>query len=332
MRQTPGKRLTLEILVPRDIFGALAAMGIDAEERGNEAVALCPNPKHDDHSPSWSCNLDDGRHHCFVCGFGGSFIYLTTKMLGMPTPDASQWIRARKIKDVAEGFIGPRPRQAKRASGLSEADLWKFTDPPAAALASRGLTAEACKTYDVRWDVEHEYWITTVRDPFTRRLWGWQEKGGGRHFRNRPIDVPKSKTVFGYSDLSAGAVALLVESPLDVPFVRALYDHGVFPVSGYGVSISREQVSLIRERASMVILALDNDEAGWKGVSRLAFAFGTTPVRVFNYATTGPDVSHPDGRIATKGDGRDPGNLSADEIAWGIRHAIPAWEVKIPWL
>lgn len=328
MRSTAGNRLTLETLVPRDIFGALAAMGIDADERGDEAVALCPNPKHDDHSPSWSCNLDDGRHHCFVCGFGGSFVYLVTKMLGVPTPDASQWVRGRKIKDVAEGFIGPRPQAVKRAAGISEADLWRFTDPPAEALASRGLDSGACKKYDVRWDAEHDYWITTVRDPVTGKLWGWQEKNA-KHFRNRPLDVQKSRALFGYREMVPGGTALVVESPLDVPYVHHQVDPGVFPVSSYGVSVSREQVALLRSRAGRVVLALDNDRAGWQGVSRLAFAFGTTPVLVFDYGTATRLATHAD---IAEPDGRDPGNLTADELAWGVQHAIPAWEVKIHWL
>jgi hypothetical protein len=206
MRSAAG-RLTLETLVPRDVLGALRALGIDAEERGDEAVALCPHPDHDDRSPSWSCNLEDGRHHCFACGFGGSFVYLVTKMLGKPTPDSQQWVRERKIKDVSEGHVGPRQKAPRNTEGLSEADLWKFTEPPAEALADRGLTAEACRECDVRWDDERKLWITPVRDPYTGRLWGWQEKNA-KYFRNRPLDIPKSHTLFGFQSLGQGGTAV----------------------------------------------------------------------------------------------------------------------------
>jgi DNA primase len=328
MRSTAASKLTLETLVPRDVLSALRAIGIDAEERGDEAVALCPHPDHNDRSPSWSCNLDDGRHHCFACGFGGSFTFLVTKMLGIPTPDAMQWVRERKIKDVAEGHVGPRQKRARVAASLSEADLWRFIEPPAEALAERGLTAEACRECDVRWDDERKLWITPVRDPFTGRLWGWQEKNA-RYFRNRPLDLPKSRALFGFQSLGQDRTAVLVESPLDVPYLRAAGIDGA--VSGYGVSISSEQITLLRERASQVVLALDNDRAGWTGVSKLAYAFGTMDVRVFNY-----------GRLLASGatrsvledtlDGTDPGNLSADELSWGVEHAVPAWRLRIPWL
>jgi DNA primase len=328
VRSTPGKRLTLGTLVPRDVLGALRSLGIDADERGDEAIALCPNPDHHDSHPSWSCNLDTGMHNCFSCGFSGSFTYLVTKMLGLPTPEASTWVRERKIKDVAEGFVGPRAKRERNTEWMSEADLWKFTEPPAEALADRRLTLEACRHFDVRWDDARKLWITPVRDPFTGRLWGWQEKNAG-YFRNRPLDLPKSRTLFGFQSLRPGGTAVLVESPLDVPYVHAAGIDGA--VSGYGVSVSAEQIALVRERAVEVVLALDNDRAGWKGVGRLAYAFGTMGVRVFNYGTmrAGPATETVDEGTL---DGRDPGNLTADELSWGIQHAVPVWRLRVPWL
>ena len=320
---------TFELLVPRDVMGALRAMGIDARERGDEATARCPNPDHLDSSPSWSCNLDDGRHHCFACGFGGSFVYLVIKMLGLSGSEASSWVRERKIKDVAAGHIGPRVRRTRGESvEMSEADLWKFTDPPPEALASRGLTLEACRECDVRWDNERQLWITPIRDPGNASLWGWQEKNA-RHFRNYPYDIPKSRSLFGLQSLRPGSPAVVVESPLDVPYLRAAGISGA--VSTFGVGISEAQVRLLMARAPEIVLALDNDRAGWAGVGKRAYAFGTVPVRVFNYG----------GMLARGGaftvledalDGTDPGNLTDDEIAWGVEHAVPVWRLRIPWL
>lgn len=319
---------SLSTLVPRDVMAALAAIGIDADERGDEAVALCPHPDHDDSHASWSCNLDTGQHHCFSCGFGGSFTLLVGRMLGVTRAESDRWITERKIKDVAEGHTGPRVRKPREAAELSEADLWKFTDPPAEALASRGLTLESCQKYGVRWDAERELWITPVRDPRTSRLWGWQEKNA-RYFRNRPLDIQKSRSLFGLQSLRPGGTAVIVESPLDVPYVDAAGVDGA--VSGYGVSVSREQVALVAAHASQVVLALDNDRAGWKGVSKLAYVFGTVGVRVFNYGSL---LACGASRVVLEDtlDGTDPGNLSPDELAWGVQHAVPAWRIKIPWL
>ena len=331
MRSTSTPRTTLAALpspVPLDVLAALAALGIDAEERGDEAVALCPNPEHDDHRPSWGCNLGTGLHKCFVCGFQGSFAYLVQRMQGLARGDAEQWVRERKVRDITDGFDALQERPQKRAAEVSEADMWKFADPPAEALEDRGLTLEACQHYGVRWDAGHELWIVPIREPRTGRLWGWQAKNA-RVFRNHPVNVGKSGTLFGFQSLRPGGTAVLVESPLDVPYLRAAGIDGA--VSSFGVSVSDRQISLLLDRAGSIVLALDNDVAGWKGVSKLVYAFPATPVRVFNYGNFQPGLATED--VVYEGvDGADPGNLTDDEIAWGIEHAIPNWRLRIPWL
>lgn len=324
--QTP----TLAILVPRDVMAALDALGIESEERGNEAVAVCPNPDHRDRRPSWSCNLDTGQHHCFACGFGGSFPYLVSKVLGLARGDAEGWVTKRRLKDFSDGLVGPREVTERVSPEVSEADTWVHTTPPQEALDSRSLTAEACRVYDVRWEPEHKLWITYVRAPGGKLL-GWQEKNAKR-FNNRPRDLVKSRSLFGWSLVPAGGVVLLVESPLDCPYaLPACSDHvaPVVPVSGYGASVSADQVGLLRSRASRVILAMDNDKAGWKAAAQLAYAFGSVTVDVFNY---GSIKSVPGLYLIGEPDGRDPGNLSMDEIRWGIKHAVPARRISIPWL
>lgn len=329
MRTTAQTRPTLASLVPRDVFGALQALGIDAEEHGDEATAVCPNPDHHDRSPSWSCNLDTGMHHCFACGFGGSFMFLAGKMLGLTRGDAEAWVRDRKIKDAAEGRLGPRGAAPNRAAQVSEADMWRFTEPPPHARAERGLGLNACTMYDVRWDNEDDLWITAVRDQHGKLL-GWQAKNG-RRFHNHPKHLVKSASLFGWGLVPAGGTVLLVESPLDAPYVLPGCPGDVIPVSSYGASVSADQVALLRRRAGRVILAMDNDKAGWQSVAKLAYAFGTTPVLVFSYPASA--AASPVGPVdITPGDGRDPGNLSMNEVSYGIEHAIPAWRIRIPWL
>lgn len=57
---------------------------------GKEYWDLCPNPEHDDSSPSWSINIDPesdrfGTHNCFSCGYKGNFLTLTTDRLSHST-------------------------------------------------------------------------------------------------------------------------------------------------------------------------------------------------------------------------------------------------------
>ena len=71
--------------------------------------------------------------------------------------------------------------------------------------------------YDVRWDSEQDLWITPVRDK-PGRLLGWQEKNA-RHFNNPPKNLVKSGSLFGWDRSLLGGTVLLVESPLDAPYV-----------------------------------------------------------------------------------------------------------------
>lgn len=209
--------------------------------------------------------------------------------------------------------------------------MWKFIEPPAEALASRSLTDGACRAYDVRWDADHDAWITAVRDR-NGKLLGWQEKGqGNRWFCNRPKHLVKSASLFGWGLVHPGDTVLLVESPLDCPYALPACPGGVVPVSSFGASVSADQIAIIRRHAARVIIAMDNDDAGWKSVAKLAYGFGSTPALVLRYP--GSATANPAGPVdIAPGDGRDPGNLSMDEVSYGIEHAIPAWRIRIPWL
>ncbi len=76
----------------------LARLGIDAKRKAKEWVALCPNPAHEDRTPSWRIRDDPGAtrhgyHHCWPCGFGGSVVDLVMALKGISDfRDAKKWI------------------------------------------------------------------------------------------------------------------------------------------------------------------------------------------------------------------------------------------------
>lgn len=114
------------------------------------------------------------------------------------------------------------------------------------------------------WDPEGERWITPIREPFTGKLVGWQEKGTGRnkrYFRNVPDDLEKSLYIFGF-DLAVeeSDTFVLVESPLDAPRIRTAGVPGAG--ASMGAFLSDSQLDLICENFSVLISAQDNDKAG----------------------------------------------------------------------
>lgn len=81
-----------------DVPRVLERLGIQAKRRGREWEALCPNPEHQDRSPSWRIRDEPGAtrhgyHHCWPCGFGGTVVDLVQKVLGIEDfRDARAWI------------------------------------------------------------------------------------------------------------------------------------------------------------------------------------------------------------------------------------------------
>lgn len=314
----------LPLAVPADVSAALSELGIDHRIAGDEAVAPCPNPAHDDSSPSWSCNLSTGRHYCFACSWGGGFTMLVAAVRGIRVGDADLWVRMHRVSQQDFGIAGDdvpaRPKQV-----VSEADLWEVTDPPAGQLASRRISLEAARALEIGWHPRKECWVFPIRDPGTDRLMGWQEKSR-RVFMNRPRDVEKSRAVFGMRHLkktgSTGPV-VVVESPLDV---ARFWTAGIKRVvSTYGISFSELQVSLLWRWCDEIIFAPDNDDAGHRKICQWLAGHPEEHwrVRVFDYESFEDKVLH--ACVHPKGDGRDPGNLTDRELRRGIEWATPAW-------
>jgi DNA primase len=159
----------------------------------------------------------------------------------------------------------------------------------------------------VLWDTTTLSWVLPLRDPETSALLGWQEKGtDSRHFMNRPPGLKKASTLFGYSQLRED-IAYVVESPLDCAHMMSEGFPGAVAVCGS--TISEDQIKLLRS-VDRVIAAFDNpkiDTAGKKAsddMSKLCLKYGIN-LTFFNYGDSGK---------------KDPGDLTAEELAWGIEN------------
>jgi hypothetical protein len=243
-------------------------------------------------------------HVCYSCGYKGSIVSLIRDLNGdaRDADDADAWLvrpsLSKKITlpDLTRVLTGPEL--------LDESVLARFTQPPSWALAARHITAEACEEFGVLWEPMHDSWILPIRDPYTFGLMGWQEKSQtSRRFRNHPVGVKKSRTLFGLNVFTEGRM-VVVESPLDA--VR-LWSEGVIgAVSVYGAAVSTQQLNLLSH--DEVVFALDNDDAGRKATERLLQETKGVlrSVRFFNYA--GIEV-------------KDIGDMAREEILQGLHAA-----------
>lgn len=313
-----------------DIEDALIALGIEYDIHGVEACAICPMHRKrtgkEDHSPSWWINLETGAHLCFSCHYKGSLLQLVCDVMefkssswGIETynyEEAKAWlsnlyeITPDRLKDMF-GTIRTRIDSLPKPVPMSEARLAVFTTPPEDKLLERKLSNEAVKRYEILWDENKKAWILPLRDADDKTLMGWQEKGTEkRTFFNQPAGLKKSRTLFGIASVGYGDV-VLVESPLDC---ARMFSAGVSNVVAIcGSKISEDQFKLIRF-ADRIIAAFDNpkvDSAGKSAsdeIRKLANKYGANLV-FFNYGETGK---------------KDPGDLTDDEIVWGLSHAQSA--------
>lgn len=283
-------------------------------QRGEEVQGLCPMHKartgKEDHNPSWWINSVTGAHICFSCGYKGNIYTLVGDLKGLDYFDAKDYV-GQSEEELPLDYLAKRIKElpqyipAEEEIAMSEARLAVFTEPPEIELKKRFLTKEAANHYGVLWDAKNEAWILPIRNPDTFDLWGWQEKGArGRFFKNQPVGVKKSKTVFGIEVLISDQPLWVVESPLDAVRLKSI---GHSAISTFGAIISEDQAKLMR-RAPQLIAAFDNDEAGRKASEQiLGFArkYGME-LKFFNYE--GIDV-------------KDVGDMLETEITIGLQTA-----------
>lgn len=288
-----------------DIESALRELHIDYKLSGDEAVAKCPSPGHEDRHPSWSCNTGTGIHHCFSCGFSGNLSHLAATLLGLSYTDAVLWCNERVGWSRAHQWREDinNKNYAPPHVLITEVDLALFTEVPEQELERKGLTKEAANKFGILWNPKDDSWIFPVRDPFTGQLWGWQHKNA-RTFRHYPQGIQRSQTLFGLGAFSDGSTATVVESPIDAAYLYAAGISG--GLASFGVQVSNRQFSLVQSRAKSLVLALDNDMPGVDQAARACERDDS--LRVFNY------VANPQAK--------DPGEMCPLECYAASRHSV----------
>lgn len=292
----------------------LARLGIEVTGvRGDEVQAKCPghlfNTGKEDRNPSWSINAETGAHICFSCGFKGGVNYLVSFMGG--SEDTEKWLE-ENTKHLSMAFDAMKRSlnpEKEKIEYLDESMLAIYTEPPADALKSRGLSPMAAHLYNLLWDPRTECWIIPIRDPKNNKLLGWQEKGHtSRYFKNQPAGIKKSRALYGYNEYSSGDM-ILVESPLDVVRLASVGILG--GVAAYGALVSKDQLELLKS-AERLVIALDNDDAGRKSAEQLFDWAKSISLGIWFFNYSGIDV-------------KDVGGMSRAEIESGLasaRHSL----------
>lgn len=287
--------------VPGDVLGALDELGIAVHNlKDGEAWAYCPGHpermgRQERRPDKWSVNVETGQHSCFSCDFSGSFVYLVQEVLNVDRRTAEEWVRSRGGIERVRRYLSTASdsEQLVPRRAWNESRLALFGEPPRGRLEHRRVSAGAVNHYGVLWDPEQETWILPIRDPETHEFWGYQEKSEEGFFSNRPAGVPKGETLFGIDCLNE-RTAILLESPLDC---LRLYTAGILGgVASFGAKVTTAQMDLLFDRVDVIILALDNDDAGWSAVRQIKEKYLSSGrvIKVLNYnGIEGKDIGEP---------------------------------------
>ncbi|MET9119971.1 hypothetical protein [Streptomyces sp. NPDC004528] len=289
--------------IPGDIETALLKLDIEivGEDGANFRVA-CPahlrRKGKEDRNPSCYVHKDTGVFICFSCDFRGPFVAMVDEVHKQGQEAAALWVSQQGTIDRAVRLLAGKSRAKKKPEEeITESHLALFVAPPAKALASRRITAEAAERFEILWDPQRRLWIFPVRDE-NGKLLGWQEKGKG-YFKNHPFGMEKGESLFGLQALD-GEEAVLVESPVDT---AVLWVDGIRGgLASYGAILTPTQLGIIAGRVSRLVDAHDNDHDGKRERKKVFDHFHGSGVivRYFDYGDLDPKACKDPGQMTTE--------------------------------
>lgn len=280
--------------------------------KGREYSILCPDPKHNERTPSCDVNLDTGYWHCFSCGVGGDLIALGQLVWNSATredvlqriqPSSEERIRA-KVKHRLT-LVNQR-RHAPRPIDLPD----HFQPGPLKELERRGFRRTTLKRWGVQYvdelELEGNNGPFTIRDAYaipvrdehgmliswiyrrTKISPEWMPK-----YLNHP-GIPLDDIWFGLQHHASAQHITVVEGALDTMWL----DQWSHPAWGtIGADMGTHKFSLLQRCKSVTVMG-DRDGGGVHLVTRVGTAVGDRiPLRVARYAAyedaTDPAERHP---------------------------------------
>lgn len=253
-------------------------------DSGEDVMVCCPYHKDgQERKPSAGIRKSDGMFHCFACGETHSLPEVISYCLGYK--DALQgykWLitnfattevqeRGHITVSFNRGLNATVHSVSSSTISEEELDKYRYTHK---YLYERGLTDEVIEQFDIGYDKATDSITFPVRDingdcMFVAR----------RSVRTKHFDLPKGldKPLYGMYELSRTSYQGTRGHRLPEVYVcEGLFDClrlwcvGKFAVAGFGCLFSNYQVKQLQDLpCRTIVLALDNDEAGWKANERL---------------------------------------------------------------
>jgi DNA primase len=224
--------------------------------RGDEVHASCPFPeKHfsgKDTHPSFSINVDKGVYNCFSCGSRGTIEELVARVKHTTISEALSLLESIGFDRIA---LKLREKDAHEYPEiLPEGLLYYFdkVDDDVAEIYRGEVDGQDCIVYPVR-NREGQLVGALARS----------EEG---RWHKVMWNMEKKKYLYGENNVKLESPLIIVEGPGDAIAVKRAGLKNV--VALMGVNLSNEQVERLLHLSSKLIVWMDKDRAGVKGINQ----------------------------------------------------------------
>jgi len=254
------------------------SLGLDVTETAGTPWGTSTCPLHDDNSPSFTINMEEGGWKCHAgCGSSGDLAVLVAEVLGEVERDVRMRLR-RAMPNSDTDLLRALQVQPKAPVAAVKNDLDYQHRRAPQYIFDRGFTPEVLRAWDVGFDPElGAVVIPVLMDGVLVGLVRRRvnvEPGQAKYDNTR---FPKGEVLLGLDHLPFGATeVVVVEGPLDAMW---LYQHGIPAVALLGSSMSPTQARLISERFWSVVLAFDADMPGRRGEHEAAILLRSLTIR-----------------------------------------------------
>lgn len=254
----------------------------------DEDIGFCPDlhARHNngDTTGKFAFNRNKKCYNCWVCG-GGSLLSWVMESKDLDIQDATSWlydftkpkkISAEDFYSEIEVLLEVGKPEHKNMPFFNDKVIEKWRNNSHRWFAERRIDPEVASYFKLGFDAEHikygpkgNYTGPCIILPhfWKGKLMGWQERWLSQE---RPpwvgkytntSDFPRNETLWGYDfALKSSQQPIIVES---VTSALYLISEGYSAIATFGASVSAEKMALLRVFNQGVILAPDNDPAGY---------------------------------------------------------------------
>lgn len=242
------------------------------KDTNDNIMITCPMHKNgQERSPSCGVHKKTGLVHCFTCGYSVTLSEMISNVFGRNDCGifGREWLRknfteiAVEERDELKLNLARKSLKHEFHSYVPDIVLeqYRYTHP---YMYKRGLTDDVIDKFDIGYDIETECLTFPVRDKNGNCLFVARRSVKDKYFH---YPSGAHKPLYGVYEMDSISPVYVCESMFNALSLVTIGCNAV-ALNGTG---SKEQYEELRRLPNRhIILALDNDEAGNRGMNKIA--------------------------------------------------------------